>query len=157
MSERRIILNTYHAPLHCKKCGADMKFMGVGTYMCEKCHFEDYDDYGIVRNYVENHKGASVGQVSEATGVDQREINDMLREERLEISIDSKVFLKCDGCGKEIRFGRYCIECSRLATAARAKKEKEKERKEHQQNMNISGSVKTQEVAQGAKRFERGL
>lgn len=155
MSERRILINTYHAPLNCKRCGADMKFAGVGTYICEKCRFEDYDDYGIVRNYVENHKGASVGEVSEATGVDQRDINEMLREEKLEITSDSRVFLKCEGCGKEIRFGRYCMECSKLASAARAKKEREKERKEHQSNMNISGSAKVADVATGAKRFER--
>lgn len=154
MSEKRIIVNTYHAPTRCSKCGYDLTFKGVGSYMCERCHNVEYDDYGLVRNYVEIHPGASVAEVSDATGVDERDINEMLRDGRIEIAAESKVFLKCDGCGKEIRFGKYCSECSKLAAAARAKKMRDKERAERSKN--LSGvAVATDSAASGAKRFER--
>lgn len=153
MSERRIIINNYHAPSKCSKCGFDMKFKGVGSYQCERCHHVEYDDYGLVRNYIEIHPGASTAEVSDATGVEQRQINEMLRDERLEIASDSKVFLKCDGCGKEIRFGKYCVECSKLEAAARARKSRDKERERRKDSM--SGVAIAKETASGAKRFER--
>ena len=130
-----------------------MTFTGVGSYKCEKCRYVDYDDYGKVRNYVEEHRGASVAQVSDATGVDQKFINELLREERLEIASESKVFLKCEGCGREIRFGRYCSECAKLEAAARARKEKAKKKEE--EGTKITGVGMVQETASGAKRFER--
>ena len=130
-----------------------MVFTGVGSYRCEKCRFTDYDDYGKVRNYVEEHRGASVAQVADATGVEQRLINELLREERLEIASDSKVFLKCEGCGREIRYGRYCSECAKLEAAARMRKDKQ--RKKEEEGTKISGVGMVQETSSGAKRFER--
>ena len=42
---------------HCKKCGGIMVFKGVGEYHCEDCNAVDYDDYGKVRLYIEEHDG----------------------------------------------------------------------------------------------------
>lgn len=154
MAEKRIIINTYHAPVRCSKCGYDLTFKGVGSYMCERCRNVEYDDYGLVRNYIEKHPGASTAEASEATGVDEHDINTMLRDGRIEIAAESKVFLKCEGCGKEIRFGKYCAECGKLADAARAKKLKNKEREERKKN--LSGvAIASENTASGAKRFER--
>ena len=104
-------LDAYNIPRECKECGGVMIFKGVGEYHCENCGAVDFDDYGKVRGYIENHKGATAAQIEEAVGVSQRNIRRLLKEGRLEIAEGSKVFLRCEICGKQMRSGRYCPEC----------------------------------------------
>ena len=119
-----------------------MSFKGVGEYECDKCKFVMYDDYGKVRNYLEKNANTTVAAASAATGVSQQSINQMLREERFEISTTSKTFLKCEGCGKPIRMGKYCAECAKLVAAAEARRTREKEQESRRDNMNMGGFVK---------------
>lgn len=146
----RVYLTQYRIPIRCVVCGGSMEFKGLGEYQCEQCHSVEYDDYGKVRMYVEEHRGATTAEISQATGVTQRSINDMVREERFEVTADSKTFLKCDGCGIAIRIGRYCPTCQKLADATEARKRKEAEKKQ------MAGfSTEIQKGDKGAKRFER--
>lgn len=101
----------YHVPRVCKECGGVMVFKGVGEYHCEDCGAVDYDDYGKVRCYIEEHRGATAAQIESAIGVSQRTIRQMLKDGRLEVTADSRAFLHCEACGKAIRFGQYCPEC----------------------------------------------
>lgn len=103
-----------YEPKKCPKCGELMKFKGLGEYVCEECAIREYDVYGKVRNYIETHKGCNAIEVERATGVPQKAIRQMLREERIEVAKDSKIFLKCERCGKDILSGRYCEACTRL-------------------------------------------
>lgn len=143
-------LNQLNRPTYCEKCNGVMVFKGVGEYKCEDCGNLAYDDYGKVRNYIEKHSGATSAQVSAATGVSQKSIRDMLREERLEIAANSAVFLKCELCGASIRFGRFCSKCEtvyhrRVEERARAGK-----------NLNMAGfSTERPRGEDGAKRFTR--
>lgn len=152
---RKLILDKYNRPTICEDCGGAMSFVGVGEYVCEKCGYVAYDDYGLVRNYIEEHKGATTAEISAFTGVSQRTINDMLRDERFEITSDSKVFLKCKGCGKEIRSGLYCPVCEKLAEAAETRRILEKEKAERKKNIQGVGVDKIPTTADGAKRFHR--
>lgn len=101
----------YHIPRTCEKCGGVMIFKGVGEYECEKCGAIAYDDYGKVRLYIEGHRGANMSEIEAATGVHQRAIRQMLKESRLEVMENSKMFLQCESCGRAIRSGRFCPEC----------------------------------------------
>ncbi len=105
------LLEYYHIPRTCQKCGSVMIFQGVGEYCCEKCNFVDYDDYGKVRKYLETHKGATALEVESATGVSQRTIRRLLKESRIEVADGTRSFIHCELCGKEIRSGRYCPQC----------------------------------------------
>ena len=107
-------LDYYNVPRTCKKCGGVMVFKGVGEYHCEDCGFVDYDDYGKVRLYIEEHKGATAAEIENAIGVSQRSIRRMLRESRIEVAEGSKSFLLCEICGKSIRSGRFCTECEKM-------------------------------------------
>ena len=49
----------YNVPVRCSKCGKMLKYMGVGEYKCEACGFTEYDDYGLVRSYLEKNPGAN--------------------------------------------------------------------------------------------------
>lgn len=104
-------LDAYHIPRTCKKCGGVMIFKGVGEYRCEDCGFVDYDDYGKVRMYIENHKGATAAEIEREVGVPQRTVRHLLRDGRIEIAEGSKVFLRCELCGKQIRSGQFCPDC----------------------------------------------
>ena len=105
---------------------------------------------------MENHKGATTAEISAMTGISQKEINTMLREERFEITVDSRSFLKCKGCGVEIRSGMYCLTCGKIAEAAEAKKRREEEAEERRRNLNMSGTGAAAKTAEsGAKRFKR--
>ncbi|HKM33304.1 MAG TPA: hypothetical protein VJY54_00985 [Lachnospiraceae bacterium] len=106
-----IKLDEYHTPRVCEKCGGVMIFKGVGEYHCEDCKAVAFDDYGKVRLYIESHRGSNVSEIEAATGVKQRVIRIMLKEGRLEVTPDSKIFLQCERCGKVIRYGRLCSEC----------------------------------------------
>ena len=100
-------LSRLNIPTFCAKCGGVMVFKGVGEYKCEDCGNLDYDDYGKVRNYIEKNPGATSAQTSAETGVSQKSIRGMLKEERLEIAANSTTFLKCESCGAQILSGRF--------------------------------------------------
>lgn len=143
-------INQLNRPTFCEKCGGVMVYKGVGEYKCEECGGLEYDDYGKVRNYIEKHPGATSAQVSAATGVSQKAIRGMLKEERLEIAANSVTFLECEACGAKIRYGRFCAKCEThyhrsLEEKARAVR-----------NVNLSGySTEIKKGEDGAKRFTR--
>lgn len=141
--------NTYNRPTYCQECGGMMVFKGVGEYQCEKCGLLAYDDYGKARNYLEKHTGATSAQVSEATGVSQRSIREMLKEARLEIAANSNFFLQCEICGASIRMGRFCPKCE---TAYH----RSMEEKARQKNEKVAGfSAQRPKGEDGLKRFKR--
>lgn len=144
-------INDYNRPTFCQKCGGIMVYKGCGEYECEDCNFLDYDDYGKVRNYVEKHTGATSAEVADATGVSQKAIRELLREERIEIAPNSSTFLKCEICGATIRSGRYCTKCE---TAYHREIE---EKARTSRNLNMSGfGTERHKGEEGAKRFKKG-
>lgn len=102
---------TFGRPAQCCVCGGSLVYKGVGEYQCSECHSVEYDDYGKVRLYIEAHNGATSAEISDATGVSQAKIRQMLRDERLEVTPDSVAFLHCEICGIDIRSGKYCASC----------------------------------------------
>ncbi len=103
-----------HIPRVCERCGKrDPEYKGVGEYRCAECGYIMYDDFGIVRNYLEAHRGATQSQVSQATGVSMETIRQFLREDRLEIAANSGVYMACEICRAPIRSGKYCESCAK--------------------------------------------
>ncbi len=107
------MMEQYHIPRVCTKCGGVMIFKGVGEYRCEDCRAVDYDDYGKARLYIEKHPGATAALIERDTGVTQKMIRRMLKDGRLEIKEDSRAFLRCEVCDKPIRSGQFCPECEK--------------------------------------------
>lgn len=84
--EDLLISRDIHVPHLCEKCGkANPVYKGVGEYKCSECGFTMYDDFGLVRNYLEAHRGATLAQVSQATGVASDTIRQFIRDERIEM------------------------------------------------------------------------
>lgn len=140
---------TVNPPLKCEKCGeTQIKYKGIGEYACEICGFLMYDDYGKVRNYIEENPGATINDVSINVGVSKEKIRRLLREDRIQIAPDSPTFLRCDICGTDIRSGKYCVKCAQ-----------EMNNKKAAANTRVSsisgGFTKAHGDGTGAKRFDR--
>lgn len=141
-------VDQYHIPRECKVCGGVMIFKGVGEYHCEKCNAVDYDDYGKARLYIEEHPGATAAQIEENMGVSQKTIRLMLKDGRLEIKEDSKTFLRCEVCGKNIRSGQFCPECEKNVHRKIEAQQREKQQKAKGMGVSIS-----QKGDEGHRRF----
>lgn len=148
-TNRLHVEDQYNIPRICKNCGGVLVFKGVGEYCCEECGALEYDDYGKVRLYIEGHKGATAAEIENAIGVSQRSIRHMLKEGRLEVTNDSKTFLRCEVCGKSIRSGQYCPECE-IAIHRNLEAEQRAEKKK-----NVQGVGLAQKGDEGQKRFRR--
>lgn len=102
-----------HVPVICQKCKGKMFYIGNGTYECEDCGLEELDDFGKIKQYLEEHGATPAIRISEATGVRLDIINVFLREGRLEIPEGSKFYIKCEKCGCALRYGKFCMDCTR--------------------------------------------
>jgi hypothetical protein len=64
-----------------------------------------------VKEYIRENPGVGIAEVSEACDVDTAQIRQWLREERLEVTEGSPIYLSCESCGASIRSGKYCDKC----------------------------------------------
>lgn len=96
---------------NCKKCGR--LFVWTGVPICPQCQKEEEEDFKKVKDYLYEYPGATLPQVSQATGVSPEKILRFLKEERLEIVGESNIVLECERCGKAIKTGRLCDECKK--------------------------------------------
>lgn len=97
---------------NCKQCGKLFQYTGVSK-ICPKCAREDEELFKIVKEYLYDHPGANIMEVSEETGVEEDRILRYLRQGKLEISGEGgSLILDCERCGKAIRTGRFCDACA---------------------------------------------
>lgn len=143
----RLIQSNFGKPTVCDKCSSTkIEYKGVGEYLCSDCGNLMYDEYGKVRNYLEKNPGATQSEVAKATGVAKSKISLMLKDDKIEISAGSMVFMHCEKCGAEIRSGRLCDRCER---------EKLSEMKNARVSNVSGGFSKSKSESGGAKRFTR--
>ncbi len=96
----------------CAKCGGTNISNSLGMRVCQNCGFEEPDDFGKVREYIEKNGSVPAMEISRATGVPMRRITEYLRLGKLEIPEGSDVFIHCQMCGVNLRYGRYCPKCA---------------------------------------------
>jgi len=95
--------------INCSKCGRVFAF--TGSQVCSRCSSSDEDDFKKVKEYLYDNPGASVFEVSQETGVAEKQILRFLRESRIEVRESSNYILDCERCGTSIRSGRFCDKC----------------------------------------------
>ncbi|MDD6428891.1 MAG: flagellar protein [Lachnospiraceae bacterium] len=96
---------------NCRKCGRIFQYSGEGPVICDNCKREQEKLFEQVRDYIRDNPGASMNQVSEENSVSINQIQQWVREERLEFSRESGVTFYCEKCGAPIRTGRFCNNC----------------------------------------------
>lgn len=97
---------------NCRKCGKIYNYV-TGPNLCPACRAALEEDFHRVKEYIRENPGATVNQVAEECDVEVGQIQQWLREERLEIAEGSPLMLQCESCGAPIRSGRYCDKCRR--------------------------------------------
>lgn len=95
---------------NCRRCGRIFNYV-AGAILCQQCKEEMEVKFQEVKEYIRSNPGVGISEVSEACDVETSQIRQWLREERLEVTEDSAVFLNCEGCGAPIRTGKYCEKC----------------------------------------------
>lgn len=95
---------------NCSRCGRIFGYMG--SPICSFCKEEEEDEFKKVKDFLYDHPGSTVMEVSQATEVDVEKIMRFLREERLQVSSDNpNLLLECERCGVPINMGRFCQGC----------------------------------------------
>lgn len=95
----------------CKGCGGIMRYEYAGLYKCEDCGKRQLDTFGKVKLYIEENGPTPALIIAESIGVNVAEVNNFLREGRLEIPEGADHYIPCEKCGCDIRYGRFCPDC----------------------------------------------
>lgn len=105
-------------PIRCEVCGEKMYYVGGGRYECKECGHSVLDDYGKVKEFLEEHGNSPAVVVSKATGVKMEIIEMFLKRGKVEIPEGSRYYLECESCGCPIRYGRFCPTCAKQLTGS---------------------------------------
>ncbi len=95
---------------NCRGCGRLFNYIS-GAFMCPACREKMEEKFQFVREYIRENPGVGIQQVSRDCDVETSQVNQWLREERLELTEGSPLMLTCMSCGSLIRCGKYCDKC----------------------------------------------
>ena len=95
---------------NCAKCGR-MFSATLDQKHCSKCTENDEEEFKVVREYIYDNPGCNIGEVAEATEVDEDKILKFLKQGKLELKGEG-VGYGCDKCGINITSGKYCEKCT---------------------------------------------
>lgn len=95
----------------CKYCGKLFKY--IGNKLCPDCVHHMHEAERQIRDYLYEHVGADVNEISEGTGLDERTVLHLLKEGILTASsgVGASGALLCDMCKKPIAAGKICNSC----------------------------------------------
>ena len=94
---------------NCPECGK--LYMENPSKLCPDCYRIEEENEDKVAKYLRGNRGASISEIHEATGVDEKIILKMIKKGR--ITGDIQVEYPCESCGRPILEGRVCPECGR--------------------------------------------
>ncbi len=109
----------------CTRCKRMFNYI-FGERLCPECQKINEDDYHRVRDFVYDHPGVTIQEVSEICDVPEKLIRQWLREEKLELIYLSHD-LTCEVCGRPITCGRYCEKCRKRLVEDLRSAEKKKD------------------------------
>ena len=109
--------------------GCDRPFLYTGNNLCPNCLKEEQKQFEKVYHYLRDNPNASIAQLCDDTGVDEKLILKFLRQGRLQLA-KASYYLQCEICGRSISTGRICPECAnqmkRNLAFSESKNEKQK-------------------------------
>ena len=98
---------------NCPVCGK--VFVKINRNLCPDCIEKEEKEFEVVRKYLKDNPGASVEEISEITGVDEKKVLRWMREGRIDVEYSGgETGLSCKRCGAPISLGNLCSNCIRL-------------------------------------------
>ncbi|MBQ5386657.1 MAG: flagellar protein [Lachnospiraceae bacterium] len=94
----------------CRTCKRLFNYVS-GPQICPACKDELEKKFYEVKEYIRENPKQGIKEIAEATGTTTQQLQQWVREERLEFSADSDIMLTCESCGAPIRTGRFCEKC----------------------------------------------
>ncbi len=95
----------------CRACGKLFNYMDNGVKICPSCAEVRERKFQEVKEYIREHKTATLQQISEDMDVSIKQLQQWVREERLKFADDSPIAMECENCGAPIKTGRFCPAC----------------------------------------------
>ena len=96
---------------NCRGCGRLFNYIGGGYLLCPVCMEELDKKFAKVKQYIEEHKQASMPDIARENDVSVNQLERWVREERLTFAEDSPIGIDCENCGVTIKSGRFCNNC----------------------------------------------
>ena len=93
---------------NCEEC--NKVFAHPTRRLCQSCYDIAQKSFTAVKEYLLEHPGATVVEVSNETGVDPELIYEYIRDGRLSV-VPKDALLLCEICGDPISSGRVCVKC----------------------------------------------
>lgn len=97
---------------NCKRCGKMFNYI-TGDPICPECKEAREAKFQQVKKFVSDNKQATIPEIVKECEVDQKLLNQWIREERLFFADDSPVKINCEKCGCQISTGRFCNNCKK--------------------------------------------
>jgi len=99
---------------NCAKCGKIIIVTPVND-LCTDCLKKEEEAFEKVSQFLrkQENRRASMDEVVEATGVEEELIYKFIRKGRIQLVHFPNLGYPCEICGKMIRAGKLCQDCSR--------------------------------------------
>lgn len=94
----------------CRRCKRLFNYIS-GQQLCPACKEELEAKFQEVKDFLYKNKFATIRDVAKECDVDEHQIKQWIREERLEFSEGIASGITCEICGIMIPTGRYCEKC----------------------------------------------
>lgn len=94
---------------NCPECGK--LFTYVSRNLCPECIAKEDEMLRTIQSFLDEHKNATISEISEGTGVPGEKIVSLLQDGRL-VATGQTHLLSCERCGASITHGRFCATCS---------------------------------------------
>lgn len=118
---------------NCINCGT--VFVKNIRNICRNCYEEEEKAFETVYRFLlpRKNRQATMIDIVEATGVEEKLIIKFIREKRLRTSQFPMLAYGCERCGKNITTGNICLDCSVELRGELNKYEEEEKRKTKRQ------------------------
>jgi len=87
-------------------------YQGLSDTFCPECVEKMDDAFVTIRTYLDDHPKANAAEVTKATGLEERVVLQLLKDERLQEY--THLTKRCEICGRTITEGRFCGGCKKM-------------------------------------------
>jgi flagellar operon protein (TIGR03826 family) len=123
---------------NCPNCGS-LFVKSPFRHICESCYREEEEAFEKVYHFLRKRENrmATMAQIVDATGVKESLLIKFIKSGRLQLAQFPNLGYPCDRCGRLIREGRMCVNCSKDLNKQLEKLQKEEEMKKQRQVENV--------------------